>query len=74
MKHLCHAVGCPVEVPPSLLMCRKHWYMVPADLRCAVWREYRRGQEIDKQPSEAYLRVMYQAIRAVAKKEVKEDR
>jgi hypothetical protein len=69
MAHTCHAKGCPVPVPPKLLMCRKHWYMVPKPLRDAVWAEYRPGQEIDKQPSMAYLHVMRAAIDAVAAKE-----
>lgn len=69
MSHLCHAEGCHVVVPPKLLMCRPHWYMVPIHIRDLVWQHYRPGQEIDKRPSMAYMRVMKQAIRAVALKE-----
>ena len=28
MKHTCHAKGCPVPVPPEMLMCRRHWFAV----------------------------------------------
>jgi hypothetical protein len=69
--HLCHAIGCNVPVPPKMLMCKPHWYMVPPELRAAVWREYRKGQEIRKDPTRAYLVVMRQAIEAVAEKEGK---
>ena len=55
-------------------MCRSHWYMVPKDLRDAVWATYRPGQEIDKQPSLEYLDVAMQAIEAVAAKESKGSR
>lgn len=40
--HLCHARGCSVPVPPRMLMCRRHWFMVPRRLRLAVWAEYDR--------------------------------
>lgn len=43
MNHRCHAKGCTVAVPPRMLMCRRHWFMVPADLRAAVWDEYGRS-------------------------------
>jgi hypothetical protein len=57
VKHHCHWPGCTVEVPPKLWGCKKHWYSLPAELRAAIWREYRPGQEIDKRPSQAYLDV-----------------
>lgn len=69
--HTCHAKGCQVPVAPKMLMCRKHWYMIPKPLRDAVWAEYRPGQEIDKRPSAEYLKVMRAAIAAVAEKERK---
>ena len=69
MPHLCHAEKCTVPVPPKMLMCRPHWYRVPAHLRRAVWAEYRPGQEIDKRPTAEYLAVMRAAIESVAEKE-----
>lgn len=70
-KHFCHATGCNMEVPPKLLMCLKHWRMVPREMRAAVWRHYRPGQEIDKKPSREYLVVMDKAINAVYSLETK---
>jgi len=66
MAHRCHANGCEVEVPPKILMCRRHWFMVPIALREAVWASYRPGQEIDKRPTAEYLDAADAAIAAVA--------
>ncbi len=63
MAHACHAIECDVEVPPSMLMCRKHWFQVPYALRRAVWFQYERG--ITKK----YCEVAKSAVRAVAEKE-----
>ena len=66
-RHKCHARVWQVPVPPEMLMCLRHWRRVPRSIQKAVWREYRPGQEITKDPSAAYLEVMEQAIGAVAK-------
>lgn len=67
--HVCHATGCEEPVPPVMLMCRKHWYMVPKGIQRRVWAHYRHGQEIRKDPSEEYLDAMRAAIQAVEQKE-----
>lgn len=67
--HYCHALGCTVQVPPKLLMCLRHWHMVPRDLQKMIWRCYRPGQEIDKHPSRGYVLAMKAAIEAVRQKE-----
>jgi hypothetical protein len=69
VKHLCHAVGCDSVVPPRMLMCRRHWFMVPKKLQDAVWDEYIPGQEVRKDPTNDYLTAAHAAIEAVAKKE-----
>jgi len=66
MAHNCHAACCTVPVPPEMLMCRKHWYMVPPVLRRQVWRAYRRGQCDDKRPSAAWCLVADMAVAHVA--------
>ena len=68
-KHYCHARGCLNEVHPSLLMCSRHWRLVPTHLQREVWRHYRKGQEIDKVPSPSYLHAAADAINHVAKLE-----
>jgi protein gp37 len=67
--HTCHARGCTVEVPPRLLMCARHWRLVPRPLQAAVWRHYRAGQENTKDPSRDYLQAAVAAIDAVAARE-----
>ena len=67
--HHCHAIGCNKPVPPKMLMCKRHWAMVPPPLRQEVWRHYRPGQEVDKNPSPEYLAAAKAAIAAVCKAE-----
>lgn len=50
-------------------MCYPHWVMIPADLRRLIWRHYRKGQEVDKNPSAEYLEVARKAQEAVEQKE-----
>lgn len=71
-NHTCHAEACDVKVPPKMLMCRRHWRMVPYGLQLAVWAEYQPGQEkLDGTafPTEDYLGAAHDAIEAVAAKE-----
>lgn len=69
MGHHCHARGCTKEVKPELLMCLRHWKMVPKPLQLEVWKHYRPGQCDDKNPSEAWHKAADAAIAAVAAKE-----
>lgn len=55
--HACHWPGCTKQVPPAKWGCREHWYALPVQLRRAIWRAYRPGQEKDLRPSEIYLAV-----------------
>lgn len=71
MPHFCHAFQCKKEVPPRMLMCAPHWRMVPARVQKQVWAHYRPGQEVDKNPSEAYLTVQRTAVWLVAVSEGK---
>lgn len=72
VRHTCHAKGCNRAIAARFLMCGRHWAMVPEGLRLRIWQTYRRGQEVDKQPSQEYLTVMKKAITAVAEKEVQQ--
>lgn len=77
MSHTCHAVDCGAKVPPEMLMCRLHWFMVPKPLRDRVWQTYRAGQCDDWNPSNGYCNAAQEAVIAVAKLEGKvniEDR
>ena len=62
MTHTCHAHGCTTRVPPSMFMCRSHWYAFRKPMRDAIWKEYRPGQENDKRPSPRYMAVQRRAV------------
>lgn len=53
--HHCHWPDCPELVPPARWGCRKHWYLLPKELRSKIWFAYKPGQEITKTPSAKYL-------------------
>jgi hypothetical protein len=40
----CPIQGCGDQIDPSRLMCRRHWYTVPKELRDRVWASWRSGQ------------------------------
>jgi len=69
IKHTCHAHKCEVIVKPEMLMCRKHWFMVPPDVRRTVLGAYRPGQCDDKKPSQEWLRAALRAIGEVGIRE-----
>lgn len=68
-EHHCHAWGCSVSTSPEMLMCRRHWFMVPKSLRDRVWAAYRSGQCEDKRPSDEWHRAADEAIKSVYTKE-----
>jgi hypothetical protein len=43
-------------------MCRDHWFALPRRLRDAIWENYELGQEIRKDPSDAYLTAAREAV------------
>jgi len=55
--HTCHWPGCNVQIPPKLWGCKSHWYMLPENLRNKIWKTYRPGQELTKDPSIEYITV-----------------
>lgn len=55
MIHTCHWPNCPIEVPPKMWGCRKHWFMLPKGLRDLIWQTYVPGQEITKNLSREYI-------------------
>lgn len=66
MSHHCHAIGCTKSVPPKLLMCAPHWRAVPGALQRMIWKTYRTGQEVTKDPSPAYLLAQSHVVATVA--------
>jgi len=68
MSHTCHAPNCPVEVPPKMFMCKPHWMSLRPSLRDEIWKTYRPGQEVTKDPSPEYLAAARKAIDYLAAK------
>ena len=65
-KHECHWRGCTVQVPPAMWGCKRHWFMLPAHLRAAIWRAYSPGQEERLDPSETYMEVAHKVQEWIA--------
>lgn len=73
--HRCHVPCCPERVPRRLLMCARHWKMVPAALQRDVWATYRPGQEQGRaRVSTDYLAAAKRAIAYVAARGPGEER
>jgi len=49
-----------------MFMCRSHWFSLRKQMRDAIWKEYRPGQEDDKRPSPRYMAVQRRAVAEVA--------
>jgi hypothetical protein len=45
-----------------MFACKPRWFALPKKIRDAIWREYRPGQEDDKQPSLRYKAVQRLAV------------
>jgi hypothetical protein len=57
----CPWPSCRKPIRPAYLMCRTHWYLLPADIRERIWATYRRGQTILTAPPE-YLDALRDAL------------
>jgi hypothetical protein len=67
---LCKCHGCGRQIPPRLLMCERHWSMVPLAMKKEVWKHYRQGQEYDgKGRTQEYDRAAIAAIEFVLERE-----
>lgn len=69
MIHRCHAIACDEVVERRFLMCKKHWQMVPIEVRDKLVLAYRPGQVRDKRPSKDWLFAAKEAINEVFAKE-----
>lgn len=62
--HDCAAEGCTTQCKTGMLMCRKHWFMVPKPLRDDVWSGWNNGR-----PRPHYRSAVANAIEAVKTRE-----
>lgn len=63
--HHCHARAGKVSTKPEMLMCFRHWKLVPRRLQRGVWNTYRDGHD-DKCPSDEWHTAADAAIGFVA--------
>lgn len=63
--HKCHARNCPTNIKSTLLMCAKHWKMVPKEIQDEIYNTYRKGQCTTKTPSREWHSAANKAIKYV---------
>lgn len=74
MKHKCHAIGCTVKTHYSLLMCLKHWELVPSVIKDKIRKEFNPEQLYGRvRPSGAWLKAARMAIMAVKELEKNDE-
>lgn len=61
----CSCRTCDTTIPGYLLMCQRHWMMVPSGVRVEVQNAYREGREMKIHPTQRYLDARTTAIRIV---------
>lgn len=62
MTHSCHNPNCGKPLPARLVSHKSSWFALPKLLRDAIWRHYRKGQEVDKRPSKGYLMALAHCV------------
>lgn len=68
MPQKCPVEGCPKGRGDGQLMCKRHWYMVPKDLRDRVWATAKRMWADVPGGDEEWQEARDQAIHAVEAK------
>lgn len=68
-RHLCRAISCDAIVRGALLMCKRHWTMVPPVLQTRIYEHYRPGQGRDFEPSPDWVIAARMATVHVARQE-----
>jgi hypothetical protein len=69
LEHDCRARGCGKRIAGALLFCRRHWYLVPLDLRELLWAGYRPPRPMGLGDDGELKDYAFEAIEAVAKGE-----
>ena len=64
---------CGKPIRPAYLMCRTHWYRLPAGLRDRIWATYHRGQTLATASPE-YLDALRAALDYAGQASAEEDR
>ena len=61
----CRASGCPATIPLEHLMCHRHWFMLPDDMRQDVWRALQAKRTGDQAGQVEYGVAVIRAIKFV---------
>lgn len=68
--HKCHAFMCDKPVQPRMLMCKKHWAMVPTNIQVRIKTNFHPDQCSGKiRPSMEWLKASREAINFITKAE-----
>jgi hypothetical protein len=59
--HTCLWPGCKILVSPKLWGCRRHWCMLPLDVRMDIQNAYKEGQERSETLSREYREALRRA-------------
>ena len=59
----CQVPGCDDQIDPSRLMCRRHWYRVPKQLRDRVWATWQSGRGTSSTEHQIAVRLAIAASR-----------
>jgi hypothetical protein len=59
----CHVPHCNEQIDPSRLMCRRHWYRVPKQLRDQVWATWQSGRGTLSSEHQSAVRMAVSACR-----------
>ena len=68
--HKCAARSCDKRISLNLLMCGRHWMLLPRRIRERIWSEYHKGIADGTHPTGAYALAVDEAVRAVDGKEL----
>lgn len=71
LGHTCAARGCAVRIPPTVLMCGRHWAMVRPTTQRKVWATHRRLDGSNLGATVDYSEAVQCAIEEAAEREAR---
>lgn len=66
--HDCPAPDCNVAVPKHQIFCRRHWFMVPGELRTRIWRSWGNRQSWSIAEADNHRGLVMEAVTFVSRK------
>ncbi len=68
LTHNCGALDCSERISIKLLMCKKHWHMIPVRIRSMMWKHWSAGK-----PTAQFHYWSFKGVLFVAEKENKTE-